>query len=79
MSDRLSMKVPLLEQGATAMPDPVERASICLELTRNQEYERTKDAIEAIHASANDRGKQMITYLDYAKQWVKDMKEIAGA
>ena len=61
------------------MPDPVQRASIALELTRNQEYERTKKVIESIHESADERGKRMLDYLDYAKQWVKDMKEIAGS
>jgi len=73
------MKIPLNSDPPISTNDPVARAAIALELTRNQEFDAATKAIKAIHETADDRGKDMIGYLDYAKEWVKDMKAIAGS
>ena len=76
MTSRVSMKVPT---SSSTSPGPVERAAIALELTRNQEFDSATKAIQAIHETADDRGKQMVGYMEYAKEWIKDMKAIAGS
>ena len=75
MPDRSSMKVPL-ETSST--PDPVQRAAIALELIRNQQWGATERVISAIHETSDNRGKQIHSYLEATKEWIKDMKEIAG-
>ena len=76
-SRRVAMEIPLNSKHA-GEPDAVQRAAIMLELTRNQEREAMGKVLTEINETSKGRGEQIISYLDHAKTWVKDMKEIAG-
>lgn len=79
MHSRVSMQLPLNKtDGPTSAPDPVQRAAIALELTRNQETKAALEVVKQIHETADERGKMIESYLDKTQSWLKDMKELIG-
>ena len=73
------MKVPLkVKASKTFSPDATQRAMIMLEATVNDDYRRMAEVLKAINSTADDRGGRIKMYVDEAKDFYKEMKEIAG-
>ena len=85
MNSRINIEVPTQPKQAQPKadepfsPDAVQRAVIALEATTSEDYKRMADVLTAIHDTADDRGTRMKSYVEDAKNFYKEMKEIAGA
>ena len=78
------MKVPLKPQasqasdsGQSSIDDDIRRATAALELTTGADYRGMAVVLKAIHDTADDRGDQMERYVNDAKEFFREMKELA--
>lgn len=77
------MKVPLKSKANEPKanekfsPDSTQRAVIALEAITTMDYKRMAEVLKAIHDTADDRGGQIKQYLDEAKNFYAEMKELA--